>query len=149
MEMTSEPKPPRGRRPRTCASGGCQCLAVRGETYCRRHLARRSAAAAPVLPSLPAPAETPGPPQRLRHELARFRAHGLSFATAWPAATSRALRDEPMNTKIWWRETWTEQRAAWATSYSRAPWPANQRPALAPVGTEERDPLTHLGSVVA
>ena len=51
------------------------------------------------------------PPERLRSELERLRDRGLTFKQAWPAAVSRALRDEPMRTKLFWRQAWLQQRA--------------------------------------
>ena len=68
IEMTSEPKPPRGqrRKPTTCCAGGCQVLAARGtDGLCRRHWERRRRAngtsqLAPVPIKATALADPPG-----------------------------------------------------------------------------------------
>ena len=70
------------------------------------------------------------PPEALRIELQQQRDRGRSFRQAWPIAMSRALADLGVNEQVFWRRTWADQKAVWATSYSRAPWPANNRPAL-------------------
>jgi hypothetical protein len=80
------------------------------------------------------------PPERLRRELERLRDRGISFSAAWPGAISVALRGETLASAIWWRKTFGEQRHVWRGSYSRAPWPANRRPVLAPFDYDDGDP---------
>src|SRR4051794_15743940 len=84
------------------------------------------------------------PPEKLRAELQQHRARGHWFNAAWPAAVSAALRDEHVEVAVFWGWCWqTEQRQLWATAYPRAPWPANQRPALA---TPDDDRSGHGGN---
>jgi hypothetical protein len=79
-------------------------------------------------------------PERLRRELERLRDRGISFTEAWPVAISVAVRGERHSSAIWWRTTFAEQRHVWTGSYSRAPWPANRRPVLAPFDYDDGDP---------
>jgi hypothetical protein len=72
------------------------------------------------------------PPARLRRTLEEQRDHGRSFRQAWPVAMNVALADAGMAADFW-RQVFTDQRGVWATSYSRAPWPANRLPALWPL----------------
>ncbi len=57
------------------------------------------------------------PPERLRAELERHRDRGHSFNAIWAAATSKALRDEPLHVAVFWRSVWAEQRLIWAANY--------------------------------
>lgn len=79
------------------------------------------------------------PPEKLRRELERQRDRGHSFRVAWPSAMSCALAGLGRSESIFWRRTFSEQRAVWAVSYSRAPWPANDLPRLSPVDHEHRE----------
>jgi hypothetical protein len=89
------------------------------------------------------------PPKKPRAELQRLRDQGLSFKSAWPIAMSSALRDEPLSAAIWWRTTFSEQRTVWAVSYSRAPWPAKQRPTLFASDDDQSLPSARVGPSVA
>ena len=118
---------------------------------CRRHWERRRRAngtsqLAPVPIKATALAD---PPRILREELERQRARGRSFRAAWPTAQRRALDRENMHVAVFWRRVWGEQRPIWQTSYNRAPWPANQRPALTTPELEHRDHRDFIGSIVA
>lgn len=127
-------------------------LAARGtDGLCGHHWERRrrtngTTQLAPVPIKAPSAAD---PPRVLREELVRQRAGGRSFRSAWPVAVSRALAGENMHVAIFWRAVWGEQRRIWQTSYSRAPWPAKQRPALTTPELEHRDQRDLVGTVVA
>ena len=77
-------------------------------------------------------ADTVIPPELLHQELERLRRREVSFTVAWPIAVSRALRDEPMHTTLFWRRTWLEQKSCWLLSYSRVRWPAAPEPLFVP-----------------
>lgn len=69
------------------------------------------------------------PPAKLRLALEQQRDCGRPFKTAWLIAVNAALQDQDGLAPVW-RRIFNEQRQVWATSYSRAPWPANRRRGL-------------------
>jgi hypothetical protein len=79
------------------------------------------------------------PPERLRLELQRLRARGLTFTKAWPIATGIALRDESVETALFWRRAWAQQRSCWLLSYSRTKWPRQPEPLFIPEHVAEPD----------
>jgi hypothetical protein len=85
----------------------------------------------------------------LRVELEALRERGMSFAQAWPIAKHRALADLPDHHRLFWLRTWGEQRSYWQVNYSRARWPAHNRPRLGPVGLQERPALQYFGELIA
>jgi hypothetical protein len=126
--------------------------AARGtDGLCRRHWERRrrtngSTQLAPVPITAP---DLRTPPVVLRQELERMRASGRTFGQAWRVAVNRATRDLPARSAVFWLCTFREQRRVWQVSYSKEPWPANQRPALTTPELEHRDSRRFLGEIVA
>lgn len=65
-------------------------------------------------------APDPEPAVRLRLALERHRAAGRPLSSAWPAATTEALRGLAPLEAVSWRQTFTATRKPWAAGYDRA-----------------------------
>ena len=60
-----------------------------------------------------------GPAVRLRLGLQRQRAEGRPWRSAWPLASSVALRDLDLAEQIDWRRVFAETRSTWQSGYDR------------------------------
>jgi hypothetical protein len=86
------------------------------------------------------------PPEKLRVELERLRDRGYTLRQAWLPAVNAALRSEQVQTAVFYRQVFNEQRPLWAVSYSRAPWPANRRPTVDVLDEDRSSPARPRGA---